>query len=255
MVAPIQKTIAEELFGSVNAFIAEAAYLQEDSLEIKRFLRQASQLMSINPTEANIAKAMIYQLCRNVDKVKDHVRIANQLPALNKTLVYVNSSISLSNLGIYSEAQNYFSLVTEPNEVEPYLIIDTAFGCLSLQKLRLLLTRAKEMNLHFSDKDIELTSRATEVMNKYKITDSDLAKYADVFGEVLRENNFMIKSRFPDVVVGDKTNSWYPETIFVIFKIDSDAKTAAKLYKESVRRLLAGFDDIPDAVHFSIEAY
>lgn len=77
MVAPIPKTIAEELFGSVNAFIAEAAYLQEDSLEIKRFLLQASQLMSIDPTEANIAKAMIYQLCRNVDKVKNHVRIAN----------------------------------------------------------------------------------------------------------------------------------------------------------------------------------
>lgn len=255
MVAPKPKTIVEELFDSINLYISESNYLESDSFQIKKLLRDADKLMGPDPAQANIAKAMIYQLCGDIEKVYYHIRIANTLPICSRSNLLLNSSISLSNLFMYEDAQYHYNLITEPNDSERSFINEAGRGCLSLIKLMELMTKAREMNLHFDDKDVELTTRATDVLKKHRIVDSDLAKYAGIFGEVLRENKLMIKTRFPDVIVGDVSNGWYPETVFITFKVNTDVTTAARLYKESVQRLLSNFKSIPDAVHFSIEAY
>lgn len=255
MAFAVAKSKADELIIALNLLIQEAVYLDVESVQVKKLFHSATQLMGADPSQANLIKAAIYQLCGNVEKVEYHLGLANKLPCQNKPNLYINTSIALSNLGLYIKSQEFFSKISDPTSVSLIEIIETGFGSLSILKMNELFMKAKKMKLNFNDEKIELTSRAAEVLINNNISDEEIAKYADVFGVLLREKGLMIKGTHPDVVVGDAENDWNPPTVFFKFKVGTDVRSAANLYKEGTKRLISKFDVIPEALHFSIEAF
>lgn len=247
------QTIGNELFESVNNLIKEGHYLQKDSTVIKRLAIEARKLMPREPSVANIVLAAISQLYNSPDEVVEHVRIANQLPNDNQGLLKSNSAVALSNAFLYTKAQKYLNLIEEPNCVEMNQLVESALGSLSILQLKKLIDKAKLMKLNWNNQLIELTERAATVLNKYEISDQLVAQYAEVFGTVLHENNLMLKETIPFIEVGDENNNWYPETVFITFRVDADYKKAAQLYKEATNRLITKYGSIPYAVHLSIE--
>lgn len=256
MVAPIPKTIKEELFNSINELIYSCESFTHDSISIRKLLNQADKLMPVEPGEANVIKAMIYQLCWDVESVHKHVKIASKLPLDNRSNANLNFSVAYLNLGFYSLGQFYFNLLTEPDQAYSDHIINAGLGSLSFNKLNTLIIKGKEINLNFDEKMLQLNQQAVNLLNKHHITDADVAMYADVFGEVLNENKFFQKTQLPVIIVDDKDNNEFgSDTLFVVFKIDTDPKTASVLNKEAIKRLFAKFDLVPDSIHFSIEAF
>ena len=253
MVAAIPKSISDQIFDSINSLIEKTSYQDENSIDVKRILKEIDKLMPIEPAQANLAKALVYQCCGNVQQVDYHVKVADKLPCINKTHLNLNFAIAYSNLGLHSLALGYLNKVDEPDQAYFDHIVGAFKGNLSLFKFNELLIKAKKMKLDFDADNFKLTSKATEVLRKHSINDIDVAKYADVFGLVLRENNFVSKG-VPDVIVSDHEHGDM-DTVFVTFKINADTKTAAKLYKESTKRLISTYNSIPDGIHFSVEAY
>lgn len=249
------KSIANDLIDRLNNLNLDALYLDENSKEVKILFSEARSLMNVDPSEANVALAAIYQLCNNPEKVKNHVGIANNLPTMDSHLLHYNSSVALANIGLYSESQKYYTQIVEPNSIESHQVTEGGYGSLSISKLNELFIKAESMKLTLDNDAVELTQRAAAVLKKCNVTDSILAQYADVFGSVLRENKLMIKGSNPDINVGDMKNGWHPETVFITFKVQTDPLNAAKLYREGTKRLISKFKTIPEAVHFSVEAY
>ena len=249
------ESIAKDLIATINQIINDARFIDINSSQAVKLLADARKLLAVEPSEGNIVLAGVYQICNMVDKVEYHVGLANKLPCINIPNLHLNSTVALCNIGLYSKSQVHFSQITEPNSINSYEIIDGGYGSLSIIKMNELLTRAQSMKLKINPEVLELTTRAKTVLNKHNISDATLAGYADVFGSLLREKNLMLKSTWPDIVVGDQSTSWYPETIFITFKVETDPKSAAGLYKEGTKRLISKFSHIPDALHFSVEPY
>ena len=249
------ETIASDLIGELNVLLASARYIQIESIVIKKLLRGATQLMNADPSQANLIKAAINLLCADVEKVVYHLKLANNLPSSNKPNLHLNSSVALSNLILYSKSQEFFLKVNDLTKVELFEFIDGGLGSLSIIRMNELFVKAEKMKLQIDHPKIELTSKAANVLRNNNISDVDVAKYADVFGELLREKRIMIKGEHPDIVVGDSSNNWHPETVFIAFKIEIDVIDATKLYKEGMKRLLSEYKDFPEYLHLSIEAH
>jgi hypothetical protein len=249
-----KETIGDELIKEINLLIAEAKYIDEDSLHTKRLLHSAAQLMNADPSEANFIKAGIYQLCGNIERTENHIRIANNLPNQNSDLLRMNSAAALANLGLYTKAQGFFCEVKEMFSNNLNNIVETGLGSLNILKLNELFIKANKMNLEFNHQTYQVISRAAEILSNSSISDKDLAQYADVFGSVLHDKRLMVKGD-PIILIGDNSNDWHPETVFIIFRVQTDFQNAAQMYKEGTKRLISKFSDIPESLHFSIEAY
>lgn len=250
----VPKPITDEIFDSINQLINKDEYQSDASFEIKRLFAQISKLMPVDPAWANLAKGFLYFIVADFENGKYHIEVGNKLPTENRDSLNANSSIAYSNSSFYSDGQKYYSLVKEVASIEQYLVICGGFNSLAFHKLNELIVDAKKLNIEFEKNDVEIASKASSILSAAQITDAEVAKYADVFGEVLRENRLLVTSKYPTVIIGDDTTNWHPHTVFVVFKVKSNATTAAKLYKESVKRLIARYGAIPDALHFSIEA-
>ena len=73
------------------------------AFELQRLKQEAKKQISVDPAEAHTLLGAIACLERNLDKVREHHRIASQLLP-SEPMVYSNFAYSLSNLGQYAEA-------------------------------------------------------------------------------------------------------------------------------------------------------
>lgn len=248
------ETVANETIESLNAMISSDSYFDLDSIQIRKLFANVNKLMPIDPAGANVIKAGIYQLCGDLENVEYHVGLANKLPTDSKKVITLNSVTALSNIGAFSKSQEHFRKIEAQDSIELFRLFESGVGSLSMIKLDSIFEKAKKMDLNYKDEKIQITSRAASILRANNISDEDVAKYADVFGELIRENRLMLKGSHPVITVGDSLNNWYPSTVFITFKISGSFQKAAGLYKEGTKRILEKFKSIPESIHFSIES-
>ncbi len=257
MASKSPQTIASDLIKRVNDLLQAGNFLDGNSFNVKSLLQEADKLIKIDPTKGHVAKAAIYQISNSELKMRDHFRIARQYTNNSDISVYSDNAIGLANLGYFSEAQDLFTQFDLIN----YLTIqniertfEVGYQILAFSHLESWIDKAKKLALPITENNMVLTSKTVAILNKNNISDKLLSQYADIAGEVLRENKLMMQDKTPNFEVAEEENGWFPATIFITFKVNVDHLTAARLYKELTKRLIAKFEDIPDAIHISIES-
>lgn len=255
MVSANQQTIAPEVYESINNLIYQYRFFPTDSLEIRRLFASVQKLMDVDPAKANLAKSMLYWLIGDFDQAKKLVGVSNNgLPLDNKDLHLSNSATTLANANFYTESQHYYNLIKNVSLVDPWVLVNAGLNCLAFEKMKGLTMDASKLGIKLDEAKTDISLRASKILNEAQLTDNDIAKYADVFGEVLRENHVMNADLHPTITIGDDQSDWYPHTIFIVFKVRTDALTAAQLYKSSLKRSFEKFGTFPDALHISIES-
>lgn len=253
------QNISDGLVNRINALMGGSAYfLEENSFDIRSLLRETDKLMNASPVLGYALKGTIYQLCLNEASMRDNFRISLELASSDVSqLVNMWSIVALSNIGYSSEAQ---ALYSELDEVDCLAfdslerMIELGFSVLAFRKIDLFIEKAKKMNLEMPKEFDTLTADALAVLDANKISDQLLSQCADIFGEIMRENRLISKDVSPSFEVTSENEEWSPPTIFFTYKVDVDHGEAAKLYKEFTQKLIMRFDNLPDAVHFSIES-
>jgi hypothetical protein len=255
MVGAITQSTNNEICDAVNHLVMQFKYFSPSDKDIQILLDLATKLIPVEPSNGNARKGSIYLLCGDFEKGLHHIKVANnKLPGSNAEVLKFNSAITVSNHYFYLESQKYIDQIKKVTEHEPFEIINVGYGCLAFNKLKELIMDARRFEMSIDEKASELALRAAAVFESAGITDAEVAKYADVFGEVLRENQLMIGEECPTIKVGDSKNNWNPPTVFVVFRIKTSPERAADLYAESVERALVKFGSFPDALHLSMEA-
>ncbi|WP_019883309.1 MULTISPECIES: hypothetical protein [unclassified Methylophilus] len=254
MVATAPQTIDKDLTDKIRNLIFQFEHIPADSFVIRQLNADVDKLMKVDASRAHLHKASLNFLIGDFENVKYHVRVMNGIPPESYQSLYYNSAIVLSNSYLYSEAIGYYESIIAKNELEPYEIILGGYNCLAFIKLNKLIKESLKLKLEFADKDISLAERASAILESANITDAEVAKYADVFGEVLRERRLMIGEYNPTVLIGDNQNNWHPHTVFIIFRVKTDPNVAADIYAESVSRSIQKYGAFPDALHMSVEA-
>lgn len=194
-------------------------------------------------------------LLGNFDQALYHVKISNTgLPLDNKDLHLANSSTTIANCNFYLESQLYYYQIKNVSLVDPFIFLNAGINCLALIKLKELIMDANKFGIKLDEVKAGSATRAAEILESANVSDETVAKFADVFGEVLRENRLFNADLHPTIAIGDDSNNWHPHTVFISFKVKTDAVTAANLYKTSVKRSIKRYGAMPDALHLSIEA-
>ena len=255
MAASITETTSNEICEAVNELIMQFKYFSPRDKEILILMDMATKLIPVEPAIGNARKGSICLLSGDFEKGLHHFKVANyKLPGSNSELLKFNSAISTSNHNFYTESQKYIDQINKVTEHEPFELINVGYGCLAFNKLKELIMDARKYGMAIDENDAELALRAAAVFETAGISDAEVAKYADVFGEVLREHHLMIAEHYPTIKIGDASNNWDPATVFIVFKVKLEAEKAADLYAESVERALHKFGYFPDALHLSVEA-
>lgn len=251
------QTINNDIIEDINLLLLDGNFISLESTIAQRLLANARKLMPRDPSSANIALAAIHSLANVRDKVIYHVNNANKLPCDSVVNLYYNSAVALSNSGFYTLSQNYYLKIQAHEGLIQTDMVDGGFNTLAFCAMNDLLGKFQLLKVQMTDytKDaIEFSAQARAVLDKHRVTDATVAAYADIFGDLLSENNLMLKTKWPEITIGDASIGWYPETLFITFKVGTDDATAAQLYKEGTKRLIKKFKKIPDAIHFSVEA-
>lgn len=251
------KTINNDVIDDINLLLLNGEFINIDSSDGKRLLANARKLMPRDPSSANIALAAIHSLANVRDQVIYHVKNANKLPNDSVVNLYYNSAVALSNSGFYTLSQDFYRKIQAQDGLIQSDMVDGGFNTLAFCAMNDLLSKFKLLKVTMTDytKDaLNFSAQARAVLDKHNVTDATVAAYADIFGELLSEKNLMLKTKWPDITIGDESIGWYPETLFITFKVGTDDETAANLYKEGTKRLIKKFRSIPDAIHFSVEA-
>jgi hypothetical protein len=254
MVASAPQTIDKELSDKIINLIFQFEHIPADSFVIRQLNAEIEKLMKIDASRGHLHKANLNFLIGDFDNVRYHIRVMNGIPPASYQSLYYNSAIVLSNSFLYSEAIVYYESILAQGDLEPYEIVLGGYNCLAFIKLNKLIKESLKHNFTFDDKDIALAERASAILESAKISDAEVAKYADVFGEVLREHKLMIGEYNPTVLIGDDQNDWNPHTVFIIFRIKTDPSVAADIYAESVSRTIQKYGAFPDSLHMSVEA-
>ncbi len=254
MVAPNPETIANELFESIYLLLLKNSYLQKDDLEVRRLFKRTDQLMESNVPAAHLAKANLHFLIKDYEAGQYHIKVANQWYGEHKHSTLYNTVITLSRYSFYPEAQRYFNVIVDQILLEPFELVKAGFNCLAFSSLNDLILKAQKLDLTFDSADEALAKKAYAILKAANITDDDVAKYAQIFGNVFHEASVITSSEHPLIKIADKENNWSPPTVFIIFILNESTEVISKVYKESVKRIIKEYGTIPDALHFSVES-
>lgn len=249
MTAQLPKTINAGIIERINKQLADSRYLDEASILFKSMLVDIGKLMQVDPFEANIAKAAVYQLCGNLTKMNYHFSLASKLG--DARVVSMQKSIGLSNLGYFSEAQKFYEQSSDPIYGEFATNLDLGYYTFSFETLTKWFEKAEKMDIDISNLDYITCKRANAILSAANIKQSKIAELADTAGEILREHH-LFTADATGVEIED--DGFTDPCIYITFNIKASHEKAAELYDEFVLRLLNRFDAIPDIVHFSIRA-
>lgn len=251
MTSQLPATISNDLSNQTNLLLQSTGhYLDESNLNIRRLLAAAKKLMAADPFESHIAYALIYQICGNVAKVKDHLRIAEKLgdPLTTSGIATVTNI----NLGFFSEAQQNYKLCGSPKTGNFLKSLNAGYASLSFQQICDFLDEAKKMNMDLNNVDLETAQKVKNVLQSAGVSQEDLSAIVDIVGGILRENKLFYLNNLPDIFVEDKPSE--APCVFITFFIKDSYENAAKLYETFIDRLILRFGHIPEALHISIQS-
>lgn len=251
MTSKLPATISNDLSNETNLLLQSTGhYLDETNLNIRRLLAAAKKLMAVDPFESHIAYALIYQICGDVAKVKDHLRIAEKLGSPLRTTEM--STITNINLGFFSEAQQSYKLCGSPKTGNFLKSLNAGYASLSFLQICDFLDDAIKMNFDLNNVDFETAQKVKNVLQSAGISQEDLSAIVDIVGEILRENKLFYLNNLPDISIEDDVLG--APCVFITFFIKESYENAAKLYGTFIDRLISRFGHIPEAVHVSIQS-
>lgn len=251
MTSQLPATISNDLINETNSLLMNTGhYLDESNLSIKRLLAAAKKLMEANPFESHIVYALIYQICGDVAKVKDHLRIAKNLgDSLTTSRIATATNI---NLGFFSEAQQNYKQCGSPKTGNFLISLNAGYSCLSFYQICDFLDEAKKMGIDLKNVDLETAQKASSILRSAGVSQEELSAMIDIVGEILRENKLFYLNNLPDIFIRDEPSD--APCVFITFFVKESYENAAKLYEAFIDRLISRFDHIPEAVHVSIQS-
>lgn len=247
MPAPLPATIASQLNDKINTVLLSAKrYLDENDFTIRSLLAETKKLAKANAYESHLAIAKIYHVCGNVEKVLHHFGNAERLR--NNIQGHDSAATCMVNLGLFSKAQQQFAIVGNPKA--GYFRQEFSLGlcCGAFNQLRTYIEQAQTMSLDFSGIPTEIVLRAQAVLAEGGITDTEVAAFLDLAGEVMREERLFFEGEAPDIVIDDGPFD-NPHCVYLTFKVNCSGAEAARLSSVLFDKIAQRVDRIPDQLH------
>ncbi len=234
-------TKASRLIQETNQLLMNLRhFLPKDDLRLRRLMAEAEKLMNADPQEAHSLKGMIYQLSGEFELALHHMDNAIKLGPGNPTAIANKCSV-LMNSGFFTEAQKLYSKVGSPAVGAFPEVMLLGIGATALCEMNNFIGVARKMKLDLTTFDVGTIEKAARLMSKHGLCDSDLSKYLDVAGEIMREER-VVFCDLPDVFAWD---SFDDPVLSITYKLPVDAYRAEELDCELAARLIDRFSQIP----------
>lgn len=224
-------------------------YLPKDDLRLRRLLAEADKLMHADPREAHSIKGMVYQLSGDFEQALSHMDIAINLGPENPIGIANKCSV-LINSGYFSEAQKLYVKVGSPEKGNFPMGTLLGLGTGAYREMDKFLDVARKMKLDLAAFDAGTIGNAARLMNKHGLSDEELARFLDVAGEIMREEN-VVFCDMPEVFAWDASDD---PALSITYKLPVDAYRAEQLDCELAERLVDRFSQIPWFLSVSISS-
>lgn len=251
MSAAIPATVDEVIIGEVNNVLASGRFADPDSLKIRRLLKDAHGLFKVKPWMAHADFGCIYQIVGDVEKLRYSFKCSLEMAAGEYVDASIQKGICILNLGFFSEAQQLFKELGDPTYWKLVNILPILYGTLAFEFIDEFQFKAHKMKIDLTGLDFETASRATAILKKHGVTEDQLAAWADVAGDVIRENKLFLMGDGPDIDVADDDGD---QCIYLTYRVKTKPQEAVALYQEVSKRLIHAFKQLPAVVNISVRA-
>jgi hypothetical protein len=234
MVSPRPLTIASEVLGAINRWLATAShYSERTDFFFVSTKRSAEMLANADAYAASIALAMLHHTAGDLDEALYWVRNLRKWSADQHS--YDTEAIVLSNLGHFSRAVD--AIRSSPVEQwlvrEEILLLSGAFD--------LLVSRAEGTSLAETEEGqtaLATAARCTMVLNNMGVKESHLQAILEIAGEVLRSHRMFYDDQRPLIRTTD-------DSLLYQMSIRTEASVAAEMTDEVIVKMVERDLDAP----------
>lgn len=251
MTAPNAETITTEITNEANTLLnSTPRYLDESDLRIAKLILKARKLMNASAFEAHIAHALIYQICGDIDKINNHLRIASKLG--DPLVISEMATLTNINLGYYSIAQENYKQYGSPKNGKFLSSLSAGYASLSFSHISEFIKQAKKMEIDLNSVDCKTAEDANSILVSSGLDQTQFARILDLVGETFRENKVFYANEIPEIFIDNKPADI--PCIYITFFIKESLDETARIYNSFISRLTSEYEEIPDSVHISIQS-
>ena len=233
--ATIAKDLHEEIFALATS---TGAFLEPESFDIRRLLREADNLQGVNAVEGSVAKANIYALTGHIDLVDRWLSNARANGGNGTCLLA--SYCARFNLGFFSEAHELYpaALRTVAGSIaHPGLggVNCAAFSAVIEAYAEVERLKMSELETEAFAMAAEIAKEANALLKRLGATEADVTAILDVAGEVLREAKVFFVGNLSQVTVVDRPQD---AGLLVELTVPCDAVTANVMTERVLERIV-----------------
>lgn len=244
-------TIASDVLGEIRALALSAGhYFSENAPEIRALAAAIDRLQKADAREAFLARAKLYMLCGDVDGAFGQLRKADAL-GFDRFAIAARAIVQI-NLGFVSDAQKSVAIAADPTGGYFSSYAPLVVNAGAIRTFEALLCSADKLQLEIDQDFSRKICDAASILAEANITDSEVGKYLDVVGEIMRENKVFYLGDSPDLFVWAKDEA--NRFIHFTFKLPFDSKTAERLDTDLITRFVDRFGGLPEQLSITIKS-
>lgn len=203
-------TLTNDIIAQLNNVRSNVYYAEKSSLIWIKIKRQCEKLVQANAAEGWGTLGLLYTTAGDVEEMERS--FFNAIRLGGQSFFASNILASYGNLGLFSKAHALFEKVGDPEGGNFSELFQDGIEIGAFHKLSEFIGAAKKMNIEIDNFRLDLTERATSVLARAGISDSDVASNMDAAGTILRRKR-IFASVPTDVLVTDVAGEFSGVTI------------------------------------------
>ena len=252
MPAPIPKLKSVDVIDRVNAILKDlTTFVPESDLEVRRLLKDSEDSIKASPALGHAALSSVYQIIGNAEKARYHIENAIKLAPSEYALIGNQSSI-LANLGFYSEALRVYEKSANPELGQMTWVWPQGYAIGAFSTMVKHLTKARKMELDLKGLDVETAEKCAVVLQKSRVTESQIVAALEFVGSVLRDHKLFFVGPNPRVAVFNEPGQ--EPFIRMTYGVAVSPSAAHQLYLEFIDRTVKAEVPIPNCLSVSLRS-
>lgn len=243
---PIPATKASELINRIDLLTREAQrYADPNSLEIRRLLREAEDLLKTSPHEGYMVKAGIMVLTGQAEEMRRYLSAARRL-SVSDALIWNEISYSL-RLGLHSKARESFLQISHlaTHQLSVHMLWLMGISCGAFMHTYDLLQKAIKEKINIPESSKNLVSVVYEAVSSSNISEAYAQGIIDIAGELLQRNRVFGLSCDIQAIDND---------VFLVIRVNTQPSDAADMTFEFAEILAKRFDRLEPGLCVSFGA-
>lgn len=253
MVFGTPRTKGSNVLDRINAVLRETThYLPREDWNVRQLLHLAEDLVQADPPTGHSAIAAVYQLTGDIDAVRHHSANAIKL-APGEPILSRNYATHLANLGFFSEAQEEFVRIANPERGMMSATWPIGYRSGAFCTMARYLAKARTMELELNGIDVQTAEQAAELLARVDVTDASVAAVLDQVGQVMRDNKLFFVGEGPAVSVWNDPGC--SPFIEYVFQFEVPSPDAQRLYLDFIDAMTKSVPAMPDVLSVLFRAW